>query len=150
MEFSTKEEADAAYAKNPTDQETYAAFSRYYSRAYPGESEVGAVDPQLEKLFNEAGQSAQQPQSERPPTSQNDGEASLEQRAADAEVESILRQEWGSDFERDIEAVKDQALELFGGDRSALIDFIVANGIDINPQKQIEAIRFLKNMARGK
>jgi hypothetical protein len=143
MEFSTKEEADQAYAKNPTDPETYQAFSRYYSRTYPGETEIGGVDPGLEKLFSDAmaGQSPQQQQSD--PSS---AEATAEQKAADIKVETVLRDEWGADYEERSQAVSTKALKLFGGNREKLIDFVIATGIDIDPEKRLKAIRFLEEM----
>jgi hypothetical protein len=111
MEFSTKEEADQAYAANPNDRQVYEAFSRFYERTYPGESEVGAVDPQLEKLFNEAGQSPQQqsePSTQSPHTEWRPGVDAFDEAFewSENKAGNHLRQELGADFDETLQTAK--------------------------------------------
>lgn len=45
MEFNTKEEADAAWARaehGPNSQEVYAAMTRFYARQFPGDYDPGS------------------------------------------------------------------------------------------------------------
>jgi hypothetical protein len=70
-----------------------------------------------------------------------------EVQAATREVETALRAEWGAEFERNSQAAAKEAMKLFDNDPEKFADFIVRNNLDIDPQAQVEALRFLLKLA---
>jgi len=71
---------------------------------------------------------------------------------AQAEVQATndLRGKWGADYDRNFQIVSEQLNKVFKGDSDAFAHFMVANGIDIDPRKQVEYSEFLLKMARKK
>ena len=67
---------------------------------------------------------------------------------AEVQASNDLRGKWGADYDQNFKIVAEQVSKIFKGNWDAFANFMVENGIDIDPIKQVEYSEFLLKMAR--